>query len=111
MVEVHQSDTFKIWLAELKDRQAVARINARILRLSATGNFGDVKPIREGVSEMRIDHGPGYRPASCSVARYWSCCWLVATRVRRGRTSSGQSKLQRNGVIEHGREIHPVGRC
>ncbi|MCX7149976.1 MAG: type II toxin-antitoxin system RelE/ParE family toxin [Rhodocyclales bacterium] len=61
MIEVHQSETFKTWLAKLKDRQTVARINARILRLSATGNFGDVKPIREGVSEMRIDHGPGYR--------------------------------------------------
>lgn len=61
MVEVHQSDTFKTWFTKLKDRQAVARINARILRLSVTGNFGDVKPIRQGVSEMRIDHGPGYR--------------------------------------------------
>ena len=44
----------------LRDRQARARINARIRRLSL-GNFGDVKPIGEGVSELRIDFGPGYR--------------------------------------------------
>ena len=43
-----------------KDRQAVARIHARLDR-AAVGNLGDVKPVRDGVAEMRIDHGPGYR--------------------------------------------------
>lgn len=61
MLEVIQSETFKVCLAKLKDRQAIARINARIRRLSDSGHFGDVKPAREGVSEMRIDYGPGYR--------------------------------------------------
>lgn len=61
MLDVIQSETFARWLGKLKDRQAVARINARIRRLSETGSFGDVKPAREGVSEMRIDYGPGYR--------------------------------------------------
>ncbi len=61
MPEVIQSDTFARWINRLKDRQAVARINARIRRLSESGGFGDVKPVREGVSEMRIDYGPGYR--------------------------------------------------
>lgn len=61
MFEVIQSETFARWVGKLKDRQAVARINARIRRLAETGHFGDVKPVREGVSEMRIDHGPGYR--------------------------------------------------
>lgn len=61
MLEIIQSETFARWLGKLKDRQAIARINARIRRLSETGSFGDVKPAREGVSEMRIDHGPGYR--------------------------------------------------
>lgn len=61
MVEVLQSETFARWIAKLKDRQATARINARIRRLSETGNFGDAKTVRDGVSEMRIDHGPGYR--------------------------------------------------
>ena len=48
-------------MPKLKDRQAVARINARIRRLSDSGNFGDVKPAHEGVSEMRIDTDPDYR--------------------------------------------------
>ncbi len=61
MLEIIQSDTFARWLGKLKDRQAIAKINARIRRLSEAGSFGDVEPAREGVSEMRIDHGPGYR--------------------------------------------------
>ncbi len=61
MLEVVQSETFARWIGKLKDRQAVARINARIRRLSETGNFGDAKPVRGGVSELRLDYGPGYR--------------------------------------------------
>jgi len=60
MFEIIQSETFQGWLSVLKDRQAVARIHARLDR-AAGGNLGDVKHAREGVSEMRIDHGPGYR--------------------------------------------------
>jgi putative addiction module killer protein len=48
------------WLAALGDVQARAKVAARIARLSA-GNFGDCKPLREGVWELRIDWGPGYR--------------------------------------------------
>jgi len=48
------------WLKKLKDRQAVARIVLRVSRM-ASGNFGDVKPVGQGVWEARIDHGPGYR--------------------------------------------------
>ena len=51
---------FEYWLRELTDTKARARISARIARLEA-GNFGDCKPLREGVLELRIDHGPGYR--------------------------------------------------
>lgn len=47
MIEVIQSETFARWIGKLKDRQAVARINARIRRLSETGNCGDVKPARQ----------------------------------------------------------------
>lgn len=60
MIEIIQSETFKRWLCGLRDRRAVARINARIRRFSQ-GHAGDVKPVREGISEMRIDYGPGYR--------------------------------------------------
>ena len=51
---------FEEWLSELKDVQGRARIRARLARLAA-GNFGDCKPVRDGVQELRIDHGPGYR--------------------------------------------------
>jgi putative addiction module killer protein len=60
MIEVIKSDQFLSWFDALRDRRAQARINARILRL-AQGNAGDVRPIGSGVSEMRIDYGPGYR--------------------------------------------------
>jgi putative addiction module killer protein len=60
MPEVRQTEIFARWLAGLLDRHAQGRINARIRRLSL-GNPGDVKPVGEGVSEMRIDYGPGYR--------------------------------------------------
>jgi putative addiction module killer protein len=60
MIEIRQTEAYFQWFDRLRDRQARARINARIRRLSL-GNFGDVKPIGEGVSELRIDFGPGYR--------------------------------------------------
>jgi putative addiction module killer protein len=60
MLEVRQTDVFAAWFGGLADRSARARITARIRRLSL-GNPGDVKPVGRGVSEMRIDYGPGYR--------------------------------------------------
>lgn len=59
-IEVRETIVFADWLESLRDDLARARIQARILRLKA-GNAGDAKPVGEGVSEMRIDHGPGYR--------------------------------------------------
>ncbi len=59
-MEVRKTDIFVEWLDRLKDRQARARVMVRVDRL-ALGNPGDVKPVGEGVSEMRIDYGPGYR--------------------------------------------------
>ena len=60
MFEIIKSETFENWLLKLKDRKAVVRIQVRIDRM-AGGQFGDAKPVRSGVSELRIDHGPGYR--------------------------------------------------
>ena len=60
MVEVIRSATFDRWLMGLRDRRAVARIAARLDRL-AGGNSGDAQPVGEGVSELRIHYGPGYR--------------------------------------------------
>ena len=60
MIEVRKTDEFDAWLRRLRDQIAIAKIVSRIERL-AMGNAGDVKPVGGGVSEMRIDHGPGYR--------------------------------------------------
>ncbi len=60
MIEVRQTDEYAEWFKSLRDRQARARVNTRIRRLSL-GNPGDVQPVGEGVSELRIDYGPGYR--------------------------------------------------
>lgn len=59
-MEIRQTETFAKWLSGLRDRQARARIQTRIDRLQL-GLAGDVKPVGEGVSELRIDFGPGYR--------------------------------------------------
>ncbi|MBN8516537.1 MAG: type II toxin-antitoxin system RelE/ParE family toxin [Candidatus Accumulibacter sp.] len=53
-------DPFQEWLAKLADRNARARVAVRVQRMAA-GNFGDHKPLNDGVWELRIDHGPGYR--------------------------------------------------
>jgi len=60
MFEVRKTETYAQWLDGLVDIRARARIQVRVERL-ATGNAGDVRPVGEGVSEMRIDSGPGYR--------------------------------------------------
>ena len=60
MIEIRQTETFAAWFRNLRDRRAKARILVRIDRLSL-GNPGDAKPVGEGVSELRIDYGPGYR--------------------------------------------------
>ena len=60
MVEIRKTEVFARWIDGLSDLRARVRILARIERL-ALGNPGDTKPVGEGVSEMRIDYGPGYR--------------------------------------------------
>jgi putative addiction module killer protein len=60
VIEIRETQVFADWLSSLRDAQARVRVQARILRLRQ-GNAGDVKPVGEGVSELRIDYGPGYR--------------------------------------------------
>ena len=59
-MQIILSATFKQWFQSMRDRRARARIQARIDRCAA-GNPGDVKPVRDGIFELRIDYGPGYR--------------------------------------------------
>lgn len=60
MRTIHTTETFDDWFHALRDKQAEKRIQARIRR-AELGNFGDCEPVGEGVSEMRIHYGPGYR--------------------------------------------------
>ncbi len=60
MIEIRETDTYKKWFNALKDKRAKARIDIRIRRVSL-GNFGDVEPVGNGVSELKIDYGAGYR--------------------------------------------------
>jgi putative addiction module killer protein len=60
VIEIRQTEVYADWFANLRDRQARARIDVRIRCLSL-GNPGDVRPVGGGVSELRIDYGPGYR--------------------------------------------------
>jgi len=59
-IEIRQTRVYAAWFGGLRDRAAKARIDIRVRRLSL-GNPGDVRPVGAGVSELRIDHGPGYR--------------------------------------------------
>ena len=60
MVDVLESATFRRWIRGLRDRAAVARINARLRRISL-GNAGDARAVGKGLFEMRVHHGPGFR--------------------------------------------------
>lgn len=60
MLEIRKTETYSEWIDSLRDIRARARVLVRIERLAA-GKPGDVKPVGEGVSELRIDYGPGYR--------------------------------------------------
>ena len=60
MLEIRETPAYATWFAALRDRTARARIDIRIRRLSL-GNSGDIRPVGEGISELRIHYGPGYR--------------------------------------------------
>ncbi len=60
MIEIRETDVFRKWFGSIKDRKTRSIIDVRIRRISL-GNFGDVEPVGKGISEIRIDYGPGYR--------------------------------------------------
>ena len=68
MIQIRKTDTFALWLDDLRDIRVRARIQARIERL-AGGNPGDVEPVGEGVSELRINYGPVIGCISNSVGK------------------------------------------
>lgn len=70
MIEIRKTDLYAKWLDGLLDVRARARILVRVERLAA-GNPGDVRPVSEGVSELRIDYGPGYRVYYKSTGERW----------------------------------------
>jgi putative addiction module killer protein len=60
VMEIRETEVFSLWLRAIRDSQARARVAGRVPRL-AFGNRGDVRPVGEGISELRIHYGPGYR--------------------------------------------------
>lgn len=84
MKNIHTTEIFDIWFAGLRDIQAARRIQARIDR-AEDGNFGDCKPVGEGVSEMRIHVGAGYRV-------YFTQCGMEVVILLAGGNKSTQAK-------------------
>jgi len=81
MFRIRTTPVFDAWFDTLRDRQIQARIQMRIRRL-AMGNAGDCRNLKGGVSELRIDTGPGYRVYYCHAGRRHTCCCVVETSAR-----------------------------
>lgn len=84
-------DVFDDWLTRLADARAQAKIATRIDRLAA-GNFGDCKPLRHGLHELRIDWGPGYRVYYAMIGR--ECVLLLLGGDKRKQSSDIERALQ-----------------
>ena len=83
-------DVFDDWLTELADARAQAKIAVRVNRLSA-GNFGDCKPVRRGLCELRIDWGPGYRVYYAMIGKV--CLLLLCGGDKRTQSSDIERAL------------------
>jgi len=79
------------WLDSLRDERAAARIAARLTRLAA-GNFGDCKPLEQGIWELRIDYGPGYRVYYAKVGR--ACVLLLCGGDKRQQSADIQRAVE-----------------
>jgi len=84
-------DVFDDWLTQLADARAQAKIASRINRLAA-GNFGDCKPLRQGLCELRIDWGPGYRVYYAMIGR--ECVLLLGGGDKRKQTADIDRALE-----------------
>ena len=91
MMELYKTDLYARWLDSLRDIRARARVQSRVERLSA-GNPGDVRPVGEGVSELRIDYGPGYRVYY--KKRDQSIIVLLAGGIKRTQTTDIKTALR-----------------
>lgn len=91
MIEIRQTTVFADWFTGLRDRQARSRIDVRLRRLSL-GNAGDVRPVGEGVSELRIDYGPGYRVYFVQRGQAWVV--LLAGGDKRTQTADIATALE-----------------
>jgi len=91
MVEIRETPAYAAWFAALRDRTARARIDIRIRRLSL-GNSGDIRPVGDGVSELRIHYGPGYR---IYLTKQGDAVVIFARRRRQEFPRHGYSSRQR----------------
>lgn len=91
-----RTDEFDTWLKGLKDQVGKARIIARVIS-AEEGNFGDVEPVGEGVSEMRIHYGPGYRVYFCRRGKTVTCCYAEALNRHKRKILKRQSVLRAYG--------------
>ena len=93
MIEIRTTDDFETWIRKLRDKAAKAIILRRIDRLSL-GNFGNVRPVGEGISELKIDVGPGYRVYCKQTGLSIVLLLAAATRAPRTVISSEPSSLR-----------------
>src|SRR5690554_1355743 len=96
MIELIKTDVFDRWLRSLRDTRARAKITVRLRRLSL-GNPSDVKPVGEGISELRIPHGPGYRVYYLTRGPIVVVLLCGPTRAASPATSSKPKPLPSNG--------------
>ena len=95
MLEIRKTATFAKWIDGLRDLRARARVLARIERLAA-GNAGNVKPVGEGISELIIDYGPGYRVYFWKRGRSLVILLAGGDKRTQGRDISTALRLARN---------------
>lgn len=94
MINIQTTNAFDAWFASLKDRRAVARIQARIDR-AENGNLGDCEPVGEGVSEMRIHYGPGYRVYFTQRGMQWVILLAGGDKATQSKDIKAALKLAR----------------